>query len=410
MISVDSTVDVKKYRNIPYQTREFCMVCEKEIRGPVVDMPEFPLSEIYVDKKVDETLAVADQGFCFCSHCGHAQLRNVIDVELQYGDNAGYSFRASESVSGRETADFFIDFFFKTVKGKTFKSIIELGCNDLYLLKKLKLHTDQLIGIDPILKGKEKEFAEDNIIAIGDFFENVELDAGMDVVICKDTLEHVSNPKRFLKKIVDKGSDDTLFFFQFPILETILEDCRFDQVFHQHLNYFSLRSLIFLLDELGCGLLNYTVNYSHWGTILIAFQKGTTNPKYRDSVAMVTAENITERYKSFEADMRETSKRMEYFRNEVIYGYGAALMLPVLSYYLKNDLSGLACIIDDDINKDGRFYINLPVQIKHSSKISNIENSVVLLTAIFSKISTRCILEKLFRLNVKHIIYCLRTI
>ena len=116
------------------------------------------------------------------------------------------------------------------------------------------------------------------------------------------------------------------------------------------------------------------------------------------------------RYKSFKIDMMETNKRLEYFQNETIYGYGAALMLPVLSYYLENDLSSLTCIIDDDIGKDGLYYINLPVQIKHRSKVPPIENSVIFLTAIFSKINTRRILENLLKMNTKHIIYPLKTI
>ena len=40
------------------------------------------------------------------------------------------------------------------VKDEKFKTIVELVCNDLYLLKSLKLYADKLIGIDPILKGK----------------------------------------------------------------------------------------------------------------------------------------------------------------------------------------------------------------------------------------------------------------
>jgi len=267
-----------------------------------------------------------------------------------------------------------------------------------------------LIGIDPILKGEEELYAEDNIVAVGDFFENVDLNANIDVFICKDTLEHVSHPKQFLKKIVDKARDDTLLLFQFPLLESLLTDCRFDQVFHQHLNYFSMKSILYMLDEMGCRLLDYAVNYDHWGSILIAFQKGKDNSEKKWEAWAISSEEILERYSAFKVDMEQTSMRLEYFTDEVLYGYGAALMLPVLSYNLKNDLSCLNCIIDDSEEKDGLYYINLPVSIVHSSKIDDIADAVVLLTAIFSKINMRKILSKVLTLKPKHIIYPLRTI
>ena len=85
-------------------------------------------------------------------------------------------------------------------------------------------------------------------------------------------------------------------------------------------------------------------------------------------------------------------------------------MLPVYSYYLEDDLSCLNYIIDDDIKKDGLFYINLPVTITHSSKIPKLEDSVILLTAISSKINIKRILNNLFTLSPRHIVYPLRTI
>ena len=403
-------MDIEKYRSIPYETRECCLICGKKATDPVIDMPDFPLTEIYVDRKIEEKLGYVDQSFCFCPHCGHGQIKNVIDVELQYGDVSTYYFRTSQSISGRETTGFFIDFFNSVVKNRTFRTIVEIGCNDLYLLKSLQSRADKLIGIDPILKGNEERLTQGNIIAIGDFFENVDLDTDIDVVICKDTLEHVSYPRQFMNKIVEETSKNTLFFFQFPILETLLADCRFDQVFHQHLNYFSFKSLFYMLDELGCGLVDYTIDFNHWSTLLVAFRKGIDNSKYRNTLWNISAEDILERYELFKRDMEQTNRRLEYFRDEVLYGYGAALMLPVLAYHLGNDLSCLRSIIDDDKNKDGLYYINLPVRIAHSSKIDDISNSVVLLTAIFSKMTARRILSNLFKLNPKHVICPLGTI
>jgi hypothetical protein len=96
--------------------------------------------------------------------------------------------------------------------------------------------------------------------------------------------------------------------------------------------------------------------------------------------------------------------------SDLIYGYGAALMLPVLSYHLANDFSGFECIIDDDKNKDGLYYINLPVSIRSRDKVKDFSDAIVVLTAISAMNNGRRILAKLFELNPKQIIVPLSTL
>jgi hypothetical protein len=403
-------IDVEKFKKVPYKKRDKCQVCGAALDGHLIDLPDFPMTEIYTGELIKEKVGFADQGFQFCSNCGHGQISNVIDVGLQYGDSISYHFRTSGSATGRESADFFIDFFNDVVKNRRFKSVVEVGCNDLYILKALTNRADRLIGIDPILKGKEQKYSSGNIIAIGDFLENIKIEEGIDLVICKDTLEHVSEPKQFVKKIVDGAHDETLFFFQFPYLETLLDGCRFDQIFHQHLNYFSLRSTIYMLEELGCELLDYRININHWGAVLIAFKKSKKISKFKAEARKITDEDILSRYKTFKADMKIANDRLLLLRGEKVYGYGAALMLPVLSYHLGNDFAGFEFIIDDDKNKEGLYYINLPVAIRTSDKVRDFRNAVVMLTAISAMNNGRRILAKLFELNPKQIIVPMSTL
>lgn len=401
---------IEKLRKLSYQTRTHCLICGNKLDKPLIELPGFPLTEIYTTKLMKERVGFADQNFHFCSNCGHGQVANVIDIKVQYGNAPFYYFRASESATGRRSADYFVDFLNHVAGNRNFGNIIEIGCNDLYILKALKSKAKRLIGIDPILKGKEKGLTKDNIVAIGDFFENVVLEGEIDLVICKDTLEHVSNPKQVVEKIVDRSHEQTIFFFQFPILETLLSSYRFDQIFHQHLNYFSFKSINYMLNELGCELLDYKINFDHWGAIIIAFKKGKGKLRYAKGALGISGPKILERYEIFKNAMDVTKRQLSFLKGELIYGYGAALMLPVLSYHLKNDLSCLKCIIDDDENKKGLYYINLSVPIKTVEAITDIKDSVVLVTAIASLNNVRSILTKLFALSPKQIILPLNNI
>ena len=108
-------VDINKFKDIKFETRDRCMVCGEKIQKSLIDMPDFPMTEIYNDVQSKEKVGFVDQGFQFCTKCGHGQLQNVIDISLQYGDTFSYHFRTSESASGRQSADFFVKFLDKAL-------------------------------------------------------------------------------------------------------------------------------------------------------------------------------------------------------------------------------------------------------------------------------------------------------
>lgn len=406
-------INIDQYLNVPFKKRTSCKVCGEKMQEPILEWPDLPMTEIYSTKKVDRKAGFADQTFHLCSRCGQGQLANVIEPDLQYGSQAAYRYRMSESATGRESGDFFLAFLDEVLRKKSYRQIVEIGCNDLYLLKLLRSRAKQLIGVDPLLKGVEKDLTAPKLRLVGDLFENVDLEGRPDIVICKDTLEHMSDPLQVLRRMVASASNDALFFCQFPLLDTLVAGGRFDQIFHQHLNYFSLKSILYLLDELGCELHDYTINYNHWAAILIAFRKirkGGTSTKFFNNIWNISRSDILQRYNVFRKNMELTQERLLMLRNESLYGYGAALMLPVLSYHLKNDLSCLKYVLDDDGKKEGLYYINLPVSIRHPKKVRDIKKSTILVTAIASTNNVRRILSRLSELNPRQIILPLNTL
>jgi cyclopropane-fatty-acyl-phospholipid synthase len=274
----------------------------------------------------------------------------------------------------------------------------------------LRNKANVLYGIDPILKKMEGSYKDDKIKIIGDFIENVDLkNLGLkiDVVLSSHTLEHIEEPKKMICNLLSAGSGDTIFFFQFPGLETLINDAHFDQIFHQHLNYFSLQSVLYLLDDVDAELLDFKVNPYHWGALMIAFRKKVSgsnlNRNFKNKTQKISSGLVNAQYNVFKENIYLTARRIDSFSGRTIYGYGAALMLPVLEYYL-NRFSNLKYIVDEDETKKDLYYLNLPVQIKMLDQIKNIERSVVLVTAINSMQAFRAIMKKLIQLKVEKII------
>ncbi|MCF7866026.1 class I SAM-dependent methyltransferase [Candidatus Woesearchaeota archaeon] len=393
--------------DIKYTVRVACGVCEMPFSKPVMYLPKFPLTELFVNEKPEKLSGYLDQEFHICSNCGHGQLSNVIAPEQLYSPSA-YFFRTSTSTSASKCNDFFLSFIKKVVDNKKFISAVEIGCSDLYLLKQLSFCTQKFIGIDPILKGKEKEFSEENVFVYGDLYEHIAEDISLkdSLVISSHTVEHIENPKKMFKKMIEKSSDETVFIHQFPSLEYLIDDARFDQVFHQHLNYFSLNSVKYMLNEIGAELVDYTFNPRHWGSLLIAFKKSKKqNILSKTDLINYGLIRAKKEHAHFCNIMNFTKDQLEQIKSPV-YIFGAALMLPILSYYLKNDFSLIIAIVDDDSSKKGRYYINLKTQIINTSDISSFEDAVILLGILNH---SRRVMKRIIELNPKKIIIPIQT-
>jgi len=400
--------DTNKLINIPFKKRTNCIICGAASDEPLIELPNFPLTGIYTGEKMEQTttkIAFADQSFHLCTNCGHGQISNIIDPDILY--DSTYCFRTSASKTAIKANDIFLSFINRITGNRHFKNIVEIGCNDLYLLNSLSCKSEQLIGIDPILKDREQELSNDKFIIIGQLFENINLkdyaSSHNMLVLCSHTFEHIDNPQVTLKKLFDYADETTLFFFQFPGIEALVDNCRFDQIFHQHLNYFSSSSFTYLLNELGGELIDHTVNPHHWGSLLVAFKKTKNKidrPFTDTNFEKISPAKILKNYALFKNIMQLTGEHLETLKDEKLFGYGAAQMLPVLSYHLRNDFSAFDFILDDDQTKEGLFYINLPVCIKSPNNLNLTEATIV----ITAPDNSRQILPKAVSLNPKRII------
>lgn len=385
-------------------TRENCGVCFSQSLYEVIDLPKLPLTGVYSPHAPKENLVGYDQVLLRCAECGQAQLSYFLDPKLIYGGT--YSFRTSVSPTAQKGTEFFLSFLDSVAKDKKFKCALDLGCNDLHLLKKLRPRAASLMGIDPIWQGRESGNPEKDIKVYGETIESLDLkkicDTPPDLIVCRHTLEHIYEPRKVIELLKSVAAPDALFVFEVPGLDPLIRRFRFDQVFHQHLNYFSVSSFARLFRETGFEFISWKENYHDWGALAVAFrpsEKPTT--KSEELKPTFSEAELKSRYQVFTRQMQASSEIISSFSAERLVGYGAAQMLPVLCYHLKNDLSQMKMILDDDPAKDGIFYENLSVPIALPEKCKNFSDCTVVITAIDNAMR---IIEKI-KSRPKHLVY-----
>ena len=334
--------------------------------------------------------------------CGHAQLKNAISPTYLYHDT--YTHRTSPSPIAKAGNDFFFSFLQRIIGSRKFDTVLEVGCNDHYLLHKLQDICSNRIGIDPILAGQESQ-SPPGICSIGKFVEDVDWarECGRpDLILSVHTFEHVLEPRKIFEPLFECAADGALFVIEVPGFDSLMRVNRFDQVFHQHVNYYSLASFAYLIKELGGTYLTHTFNYNYWnGTMLVAFEK--TASRTPTAFPKISASSIQQGFKRFHTSLGETRVQVDYLRDQgtILYGFGAAQMVPCLAYHLRSDLSEFACIYDDNENKAGMVYPGFKTEIRPTKDLSPLREGAVMITALDS---TRRILPRLIGENARYII------
>lgn len=363
-----------------------CSICGSRELHRVAELPKLPLTGLFSTRPDSGPIERFDQALLVCGRCGHGQLESQLDPTALYDHE--YSFRTSVSATARAGTEHFVVFLDRVAPGRTFKCALDLGCNDLHLLDLIRGRAALRVGVDPIWRGREEEAADKSVFVIGSTFEEADLRNRLiekpDLILCRHTLEHIREPLVVVEQVFELAADGAVLIFEAPGFDALVRRSRFDQVFHQHLQYFNLGSFQTLGQRVGAKYLASCENYHEWGALLVAFKKSST-PAASDIVqSRFTPSEIHSRHAAFKDDMVRTGELLlglaDWGDGEV-FGYGAAQMLPVLAYNMQTDLSMLQAVLDDDPAKQGLYYKNLSLRIMSPVVVKRMQETSVFITA-----------------------------
>jgi cyclopropane-fatty-acyl-phospholipid synthase len=228
---------------------------------------------------------------------------------------------------------------------------------------------------------------------------------GRRIFLCSHTLEHIYEPRLFLSQIaaVLEAEDD--LFLQFPSFELLVRDCRFDQIHHQHLNYFSFVSLKKLLGEFGLTITAHRYDDDHYGALMCQVRKG--GDVSVPTIQRVNIDVVRASHQAFISSINAAEARIALLGGQ-FYCFGASLMLPILAYYLPS-LAKAHAIIDMSLIKQGLTYVNFELPIIGEAEVDYLSTDFVV-TAVATKAATRQIVKSLLERESRNIICPLNTL
>lgn len=363
-----------------------CCVCGGNSLKSILNLPKLPLTGIYfpTSEKASRSELI-DQAFNICQNCGHGQLDVAVDPKIVY-DNS-YTHRSSLSIISKGSNNFFANKIIeKGLLSKT-KKVLEIGCNDGYLLNIISPLIKEAIGIDPIWIEKEVK-TKGNIKIKGGYASEIEKivpdNFNPDLVLSSHTFEHTIDLYEDLKKAVNISNNGTIFCIEMPSLDTMIRLRRFDQVFHQHIQYICESSIQRLVDRLNCNLISIEYNYSLWGgTVLFIFKKEKSDKRTNNILCKkISSKEVDNSLKEFRNYINLIESQIGYY-DSFCY-LGAAQMLPIVDYHLKGIKDKSLKILDDNETRIDHFLPNMSIPIKSLRNIEHIKNTAYLIGAIDS--------------------------
>lgn len=326
-----------------------CAICDGDGRH-LLEFNKFPRSSVFVNKNSTiKNPEPIDLVLSECIVCGHLYLNNLYDVTI-YDQSYSYKTNIYES-NNYSPLDFEIQTYLileKIIHECNIKSVLEIGANDLTFLKNLKFNGKK-IAVDPILKVNDCSNIDSYSLIADDVPDSIL--KSCDLIISRHNLEHIQNPEYFIARAARNANKNTLFFVEVPDAEKMIENSRFDQIFLEHLHYFTEKSLVNLFSKFGFSVLLSWKNNRYGGSLCVIFKIIPKHSFIKNDVLLNNNfKNIIDKFQLFKNKCNYLSEQLENNRGN-FYGYGAGHSTPFLSYHINYGFNLLEGIFDENYRK-----------------------------------------------------------
>jgi len=362
-----------------YTLRESCRVCNKKELEPVLSLGEQHIVNFLESSDQESIKVPLDLVLCNKKEggCGLLQLRHTVSGELLYR-NFWYKSGVNQTMRDAlrditSKAEFLGNL-------KVGDLVVDIGANDGTLLRSYQKKGLILVGFEPatnLIKDTEKGTTK----IINDFFNYNSYikefpDRKAKVITSIAMFYDLENPKEFVEDIVKILEEDGVWVIQMNYLTTMLENNAFDNIVHEHLEYYSLNSLQFLLEKHGLKVFDVELNDINGGSIRTYIKhkeckKYEISDKVREIIEYENKIGLDDiqPYHDFAkriADLKENTTnfiKTEVSKGGKVYVYGASTRGNVLLQYYEIDNRLISAAADRNPTKWGKNIVGSQIPI-----------------------------------------------
>jgi len=292
----------------------------------------------------------------YCNKSKLAQLGCIVDKEILFPYS--YPYTSSTTKVLRENFKNLYQDVSNKINLEKEDLIIDIGSNDGNLLSNFK-DNHRVLGVTPEKIGKLA--IKKGIPTILNYFEKkiskqiIKKYGKAKIITATNVFAHIDDINNIIKLIKNTLKKDGIFISESHYLLPLIKTVQYDTIYHEHLRYYSLKSLNYLFKKHGLEIIDTKEINTHGGSIRVyACRKGCYS----------ISKNVKKQF--LKEDKYLTKKQFNIFRDKVInsklnlfnlikkikekkykiYGVGAPSRASTLINYLGLDHEIIDCVLE----------------------------------------------------------------
>ncbi len=277
-----------------YKKTEKCRICGNTHLECVLDLGEQMLTGVFPrEKNANVTTGPLRLVKCVGDNaCGLLQLEHSYDLGEMYGENYGYRSGLNASMVAHLSEKVKKILGFVTLNEGDL--VVDIGSNDSTTLQAYPSSGPVLVGVDPT-GIKFHSYYPPHIQLIPDFFSSALVKARFPgkkakVITSFSMFYDLEDPLEFMRQIYDVLTDDGIWVFEQSYMPTMLDTNSYDTVCHEHLEFYALRQIKWMTDNVGFKIIDVEFNDVNGGSFSVTVAKSSGDTKVLPAVQKILDE------------------------------------------------------------------------------------------------------------------------
>lgn len=361
-----------------------CRVCGETNLKPFFDLGLHPLANSLLNS-AEEKEEVYPLALVWCPRCTLVQLTYTVDPKILFSH---YVWVTGTSKGAQDFSEkFYAELVERTTDPKK-DYVLEVASNDGTFLKPFKRDGYTVLGIDPakniVDMANEAGIPSEALFWGSKTAAEIKKERGpARMIFARNVLAHVAETADFVQGLAECLDEDGTLAIEPHYAGAILEGLQYDSIYHEHLCYFTLKPIEYLLNQFGLFVFDIMPSPISGGAIVVYAKKKKVPETdalraYRKSEAEQKV-NTFEAWESFAKRCYEHREKLRAAFAEVgatgakIMGWGASARSSTLLNFCKIDAKILPSIIDMNPLKQGKFTAgsHIPIQSAETGMTTN---------------------------------------
>lgn len=357
-----------------------CRVCYSTGLELAIDLGRHPWGNNFLRKEEMGKEPFYPLRVVFCHSCKTAQLDYTVKKEIMFSDHTYLSGTTKTLDDHFRSLAVEVDSRF--FAGRKEKTVLDIGSNDGTQLKHYKALGYDVLGVESS-KTIAKIANDRGIKTLNEFF-NLESSRRMgrkfSVINASGVFFHLEELHSVTDGIMEALSEDGVFVVQFLYMKRIMENLAFDQIYHEHLLYYTLETIEKLLSRHGLSMFDAYLAPIHGGSIIGFVTHSGKREKSGRLLSLLEEErkaaaNEFSTYKKFAEDIKLLKQRNLSYLSEAkkagkrVYGMGAPVKGNTLLNYFGIGTDYISCLVEKNPMRKGLYSPGMHIPVVLESEI-----------------------------------------